>query len=73
MKFIRSTKGKRELYDLSSDPQETQNLYDPDDKRVAELQSDLDEWLRRMKPYAAASAEIVPENLERLKSLGYVQ
>ena len=73
MKFIHSTKGKRELYDLSKDPQETKNLYNPDDGAVAELQRNLDEWLRRVKPHASARTKIDPENLQRLKSLGYVQ
>ena len=73
MKFITSTAGKRELYNLSEDPHETKNLYDPDSGTVAKLQSGLNEWLKEVNPHAAVTRPLRPENLRRLKSLGYVQ
>jgi arylsulfatase A-like enzyme len=72
-KFISSTNGKRELYDLSKDPHEQHNLYKPDDPVSQELEAKLDEWVKSIRPHPSQPAKLDRETLDRLKSLGYIQ
>ena len=72
-KFISSTAGKRELYDLSNDPNERENLYKEDDGVSKELESRLKEWLKTVKEETGSPAKLDKEALDRLKALGYVQ
>jgi arylsulfatase A-like enzyme len=72
-KFISSTIGKRELYDLSIDPNETHNLYHPDDNISRELEVELTEWIRSHTKAAGRTVKPDQGLRERLKSLGYVQ
>jgi arylsulfatase A-like enzyme len=70
-KMIYSTDGSRELYDLSADPGERQNLYKIDAPITVELRDKLVDWSRRTLP---RYLEVGPANRfvdERLKSLGY--
>jgi len=63
-----------ELYDLSADPKETNNLYAPGDARSAALQSALDavhnEDLGRPKARAGEPVQD-PESVRKLQALGY--
>jgi len=75
-KFISSSAGKRELYNLAEDPNESDNLYNPDDYTSKELESRLNQWLA----LAAASVrkydsdiKLDQDTLNRLKSLGYAR
>jgi len=71
-KLIVSTAGKRELYDLASDPRETTNLYRTD-LGVRQLEAHLNLWLKTAVPERNATGGIDRNALDRLKSLGYVQ
>jgi arylsulfatase A-like enzyme len=73
LKFISSTNGKRELYDLSKDPHEQKNLYKPDDPTSRQMEAKLDEWVKSIRSHPSQPAKLDRETLERLKSLGYVQ
>jgi len=59
-----------ELYDLESDPGETQNQAARESARLAEMQQELQAALAHPAP--AAAAELDPETSERLRALGYV-
>ena len=72
-KFISSTAGKRELYDLSKDPDEEENLYKKDDGVSKELELKLDQWLKVVKEETGSPAKLDKGALDRLKALGYVQ
>lgn len=72
-KFISSTAGKRELYSLSKDPKEKENLYRENDEVSKEYESRLDQWLRLVKAETGPPAKLDKEALDRLKALGYVQ
>ena len=74
-KFISSTKGKRELYNISKDPNETENLYKEDDSTSKEIETRLETWLKTTVAEIESSAKVKldKEALNRLKTLGYVQ
>jgi arylsulfatase A-like enzyme len=75
LKIIRDLKGDTlETYDLSTDPGERRDL---SDQHVAGLESLLlaqEDWLREMEASSRPGREIelTPEDIERLKSLGYI-
>ena len=48
-KYIESTVGKKELYDLSNDPNEKDNLYIANDNIASELAGRLNVWLKNTK------------------------
>jgi arylsulfatase A-like enzyme len=75
LKFISSTNGKRELYDLSIDPNEKINLYKAGHEIVQELVTRLSQWLDEEPEVQSksSSVEIDTGTLERLKSLGYAK
>ena len=74
-KFISSTAGKRELYNLSKDPNEMENLYKEDDSTSREIETRLETWLKTTVAAIESSAKVKldKEALNRLKTLGYVQ
>ena len=71
-KLISRSNGVRELYDLSKDPMEQQNVYS--EAAGGALQTKLDRFVgsNRLSPGRVAS-KVNAETLEKLKSLGYVQ
>jgi arylsulfatase A-like enzyme len=70
-KLIIATEGGAELYDLLADPKELANLAASDSAAAGELRARLAEWIRsEMAP--AEAAELDPEVIETLRSLGYV-
>jgi arylsulfatase A-like enzyme len=71
-KLIVSTAGKREIYDLASDPSETSNLYRTD-PRARELEAHLNVWLKTAVTKGNGAGAVDRGALDRLKSLGYVQ
>ena len=77
MKLIASTSGKRELYDLSKDPNEKVNLYEPDSVASNELRARLTAFIHDADNQKASRPSDIKkpdrETLERLRSLGYVQ
>jgi arylsulfatase A-like enzyme len=70
-KYIASSDGKRELYDLAKDPNETRNLLPGEP--ATKLQAELSSWIRTMPALKREELKLNPESLKRLKSLGYVQ
>jgi arylsulfatase A-like enzyme len=73
MKWITSTAGHRELYDLAQDPDERKNLYSTGSPIAEAMQADLERWLEAVPREQAPSNKVDKETLERLKSLGYTQ
>lgn len=71
-KFILSTNGRRELYDLSTDPGETRNLADSEPRTAAELQALLTAWQKNLAPVSGRSG-LDNDTVNRLRSLGYIQ
>jgi arylsulfatase A-like enzyme len=72
-KFITTSNGRRELFDLGTDPAETRNLYIREGEIAAQLGDRLSVWMRSMPPQSRETQTLAPEDLRRLKSLGYVQ
>ena len=73
-KFIRSTDGRHELYDLEADPREQNNLFRTGDERsgaflfqVDDLRDKADRGVVELNP-----VELDEAQMERLKALGYV-
>ncbi|MCK6446121.1 MAG: sulfatase-like hydrolase/transferase [Planctomycetes bacterium] len=71
-KYIRSSDGQHELYDLENDPRETRNLI----AEKPELAKTLDERLARFEAESQAASQAKPvdvtdEELETLRQLGY--
>ncbi len=73
-KFIRSSDGAHELYDLSRDAGETNNLVGSDAGRAAAMQAALDAFERsrpRRAPQRMESGALSAEQLRVLEQLGY--
>jgi arylsulfatase A-like enzyme len=76
-KYIGSTLGKRELYDLANDPGESRNLCATEEERCAAMQEELSAWAGSAPKTVSRKAgdsktPVNQENLERLRSLGYI-
>jgi arylsulfatase A-like enzyme/Tfp pilus assembly protein PilF len=72
-KFIQAP--RPELYDLRSDPEEKKNLHDLEANKSAALKTKLESELLRLGAGSKASGEPATaraEDLEKLRSLGYV-
>ncbi len=61
-----------ELYNLVSDPQETQNLADAEPAVRGELAAALEAWFSAYIGVSTAPADLDPEDLDELRSLGYI-
>jgi arylsulfatase A-like enzyme len=72
-KFITSSSGKFELYDVSKDPGEDRNLAASQGGAANELGSELSRWAKTMPARAKQQLKLDGEAVQRLKSLGYVQ
>jgi arylsulfatase A-like enzyme len=75
LKLIETVKPfKVELYDLSSDPAETKDLFDERGTDARRLYRALAKWRSQRKPVTgeAVPAPLDKEQLERLRSLGYL-
>src|SRR5262249_51636001 len=72
-KFIASSNGKRELFDLSNDPREERNLAAFERPSAQELASNLSAWIKTMPAQARQKLRVDNDSVQRLKSLGYVQ
>jgi arylsulfatase A-like enzyme len=73
MKYIDSTLGTRELFDLARDPDEQTNLYRADDPLSRSMRASLSEWLKKIPAFQTSQKNIDSETVRRLKGLGYVQ
>ena len=72
-KFITSTNGRRQLYDLSTDPDETRDLSQSQATMARQLNADLKAWIKASPSRPPHKLLLSPEALQRLKSLGYAQ
>ena len=64
-----------ELYDLEKDPGENQNIFESSTQKARELSAELGQEILRLSAGSTAERGAAPskaEDLERLKSLGYV-
>jgi arylsulfatase A-like enzyme len=62
-----------ELFNLKDDPGELKNLFDAEKNRVEELRALIQEWDEKTPKGTAESAELNKEDVDALKSLGYVE
>ena len=73
LKFITTSNGKRELFDLAADPDETRNLYVQQMARALDLDAQLNAWMKSRPAQTRQNKQVDPEKLKQLKGLGYVQ
>jgi arylsulfatase A-like enzyme len=72
-KFVRSHDGSVELFDLNSDPGETNNIAENHSELVTDFGERLDTKFDSLKPSTGARLENVGEGTrDRLKDLGYI-
>jgi arylsulfatase A-like enzyme len=71
-KFILSSDGDRELYNLSADAGENRNVIGEQPQVAAEMEAVLSAWQKNLVP-VNGPPRIDKDTLDRLKSLGYVQ
>jgi tetratricopeptide (TPR) repeat protein len=71
-KYVRGPRS--ELFNLDSDPEEQENLFESEAEKAEELSNELDEYLRRENAYRLKDVVTSPDEKtrERLESLGYV-
>lgn len=63
-----------ELYDLTVDPGETNNIYDPRDAVSRHLRAVLSAWMANKKPMEHVSEpSLTDEDIQRLRDLGYLE
>jgi arylsulfatase A-like enzyme len=72
-KFITSSNGKYETYDLSNDPDESRNLFGSRNPTAQRLGAGLASWIKSMPQQSKQQLKLDPEVMQRLKSLGYIQ
>ncbi len=72
-KYIKASNGEVELYDISSDPEENINIARQNENVANLLDSKLTEWLSKTTKYSESSSGLDQEQLNRLKSLGYLK
>jgi hypothetical protein len=74
MKFLGSTVGAHELYDLSQDPDEKRDICGGSYREVCgEMRANLERWIRSAASGSEPAVKINRDTLNRLRSLGYVQ
>ena len=74
-KYIWSSNGERELYDLDSDPEETRNVIGQYPDKARALQNTLSNWLDSFVPdtYRDSLPEADEVVTQRLRDLGYLE
>lgn len=76
-KYIWSSKGEDELYNLKKDPKEEENIAGAFPERLRELRAVLEEWIEAAEsptsPDLPAVKKFDRATEERLRSLGYIQ
>ena len=75
-KYMASDDGMVELFDLTTDPNETRNVYADYPAEVDRLTAYIREWMENVPPYAASDsdtqADADPDSIEALRGLGYL-
>jgi arylsulfatase A-like enzyme len=73
-KMITSTRGRCELYDMVSDPEESKNVWSAHPEIAGELEGRLRKWAAASNRHPPAKhVPQDPELLRRLRTLGYIQ
>ena len=72
-KFIWSSKGSPETYDLAADPQEEHNRFGSLNKTAQALSDELRGWVKSMPAQKRQYVNMSPEEIKRFKALGYIQ
>lgn len=73
-KYIRSSDGSNELYDIRTDPEETVDIAEANREVVEELDSTLNEWLDSFEhSQSTESVSMDADTKSRLEDLGYLQ
>jgi arylsulfatase A-like enzyme len=65
--------GTRQLFDIARDPRERRDLAAEQPERAAELERRIADWRARYTRDETAPEAVSPEDVERLRALGYVQ
>ena len=73
-KWIETSRGGAELYDLSADPQERQNLAAKDSQRAAAMHEQLERRIAELPPLydEGARAQVSDDTKRSLRALGYL-
>lgn len=75
-KYMASGDGMVELFDLTTDPNETRNVYADYPAEVDRLTAYIREWMENVPPYAPSDSDThedaAPDFIEALRSLGYL-
>jgi arylsulfatase A-like enzyme len=71
-KYIAFNTGKKQLFNLEADPDENRDLADAATPETAQLNSDLSAWMKTIPAQSKQRVQLSPEEMKRLKSLGYV-
>jgi arylsulfatase A-like enzyme len=72
-KFIWSSKGSPESYDLGQDPNENRNLFGSLNKTAQALSDELRAWIKTTPKHETQHVNLSPEEIRRFKALGYIQ
>jgi arylsulfatase A-like enzyme len=72
-KYITSSTGKRELFDLSKDPLEEHTLYAQQRAIADRLRTGLETWIKGLPTHTTQKPNLTRDDLKRFKGLGYVQ
>jgi arylsulfatase A-like enzyme len=72
-KFISSTAGKKELYNIQNDPQEMEDLYQSAHNVAGELDARLGNWIKGAVTEDPSQFKLDSDTMDRLKALGYVK
>jgi arylsulfatase A-like enzyme len=72
LKYVENDDGTEELYDLLSDPGETQNLISTEPERAVELRKILRRWDESLPSVREGEYELDEESIRMLRTLGYV-
>lgn len=76
LKYIWSSNGKDELYDMATDTFELNNIVQLKPEAVKKLEAELNEWLKSFRPIGTdneGKMKYSKEVEERLRSLGYLK
>jgi arylsulfatase A-like enzyme len=72
-KFIWASDGQHELYDLTIDPREKENLITIEPARAADMEQMLQEWIRTYSAEHQIDELIDEAVVSRLEALGYIE
>jgi hypothetical protein len=70
--ILRLADGREELYDLESDPRESDNRIEREPEIRARYRESLEDWLAPGRPHSP-TRRLDTETLERLNALGYIR